>query len=607
MSVNTLASGREKIEEKHKWKLEDIFTSYDEWKTEKESLKKRIENAGQFKRKMTSSAAQLAEALTYIDELSKDLGRLYSYASMASDEDTRVTKYQGMKQEAQQIYSDFAAKVSYIEPEILGMDPVTIEEFIREEQSLELFDFYLSDLMRKKEHRSSEEVEKVIAQSSLISGNASSIYSVFFNADFPFPTVTLVNDDSVKLNFANFALHRAADNRADRKLVFETFFNKIGEFERTFGTQLYGNLKKDLFYSKVRNYNSTLESALDSDNIPTGVYHNLISNVNKNLDTFHRYLELRKKIMELDTLHYYDLYAPLVNEVDLRYSVEEANKLVFDSLAPLGSQYTEVVAHAFENRWIDMYPNEGKRSGAYSNGSVYDVHPYILMNYNEKYDDVSTLTHELGHTMHSYLANAAQPHSKANYSIFVAEVASTLNEALLNDHILSNLEDPKVRLSILGNYLEGAKGTLFRQTQFAEFELKIHEMVESGEALTGDRFSELYTELVKKYYGHDKGVCKVSDYIQYEWAYIPHFYYNYYVYQYATSFTASQALAEKVLSGKEENVKQYLDFLSAGGSAYPVDLLKNAGVDMESNEPFELTILRMNRVMDEIEEILLNI
>lgn len=592
------------IPTEYKWDLTPIFETVQDWEESKKEIKKDLKDISQFKGKVMNSPKNLGDTLTFTTALQEKLRKLSCYASLSSDEDMRVSQYQGMKQEVSQIYSAFAAAASYIEPEILDADVTTIRQYIQEDERLRDFDFYLEDLIRQRRHKRSDEVEKVIAQASLMAGNASSIYSIFSNADFPYPEVTLSDGNTVTLNNANFALYRTSPVRDDRKKVFESFMTTLSGFERTFGTQLYGNLKKDVFYSRVRNYNNTLESSLDEDHIPEEVYHNLISNVQKNLSTFHRYLRLRKRMMGLDKLHYYDLYAPLVDNVDLKYSVDEAQEIVLKSLAPLGQDYVNVVEKSFEDRWIDMYPNKGKRSGAYSNGAIYDTHPYILMNYNGKYDDVSTLTHELGHTMHSYLSNKKQPFAKADYSIFVAEVASTLNEELLNDYLLDTITDPQVRLSILGNYLEGAKGTLFRQTQFAEYELLIHQITEKGESLTGEKLSELYLDLVRKYYGHQEEVCHVDENIRMEWAYIPHFYYDYYVYQYATSFTASQALAEKVLSGDPNALERYLTFLSSGGSEYPVRLLKKAGVDMTESRPFQLTIQKINRIMDEMEEIL---
>ena len=598
------SSNRDSIEEKHKWDLSPIYSSIEEWTSARDEVKTQIDSISQFRKKVMESPKHLADTLDFISGLQQKLRKLSCYASLSSDEDTRISTFQGMKQEVGQIYSDFSAAASFIEPEILEADSDSILDFISREERLADFDFYLKDLIRQRNHVRSDEVEEVIAQASLMSGNASSIYSIFSNADFPYPKIKLSTGEEVTLNSSNFALHRASRNRDDRKSVFESFFGKQAEFERTFGTQLYGHLKKDLFYSRVRNYGSTLESALDDDHIPIDVYHNLIRNVRSNLSTFHRYLSLRKRMMNLNELYYYDLYAPLVDEVNLEYSVDEAQELILNSLQPLGDDYVSIVRKAFEDRWIDMFPNDGKRSGAYSNGAIYDVHPYILMNYNGKYDDVSTLTHELGHTMQSYLSNKTQPFAKADYSIFVAEVASTLNEALLNEYLLETITDPLVRLSLLGNYLEGAKGTLFRQTQFAEYELKIHEITGRGESLTGEKFSDLYYELVKEYYGHDKDICRVNDYIRMEWAYIPHFYYNYYVYQYATSFTASQALAENIYNGSKSDRDRYIRFLSSGGSDYPVNQLKDAGVDMTKDLPFDLTIQKINSVMDEMEGIL---
>lgn len=594
---------RDELPEKYKWNLSDLYATDEAWRAEKEKIQQKMQEVTRYQGKLTQSAATLLEALSFNSTLIKDMVRLSSYASMKSDQDTRVTKYAGMKQEMQQLFAEYGALTSFMEPELLTLQEEQLNRFFTQEKELTTYKFYLTDLLRKRAHRGSEEVEKVLAYSSLMSGNAANIFSTFSNAEFPHAEIDL-NGERIKLNPANFALYRASEDRDVRSKVFETYFRKLNEFQRTFGAQLYGNINAALFATKARKYESTLQRALDDGNIPTAVFHNLIKNVNGNLETFHRYLNLRKRMMGLDTLHYYDLYAPLVEKVDLAYTVEEAVENILKSLKPLGTDYVNVSKKAFNERWIDMYPNEGKRSGAYSNGSAYDVHPYILMNYNGKYNDMSTLTHELGHTMHSYLTNKKQHFANADYSIFVAEVASTLNEELLNDYMLQQIKDDKTRLAILGNYLEGAKGTLFRQTQFAEFESMIHDRVAKGEALTGEDFDQMYLELTRRYYGHDKNVCIVDDYIKSEWSYIPHFYYNFYVYQYATSFTASTALSEKVLRGTDEDRRRYLDFLSAGSTKYPVELLVDAGVDMNTSEPFDLTIAKINKVMAEMEAIL---
>jgi oligoendopeptidase F len=358
------------------------------------------------------------------------------------------------------------------------------------------------------------------------------------------------------------------------------------------------------FYTKARKYDSSLAQALDGPNIPASVYTRLIEGVNKNLPAFHRYLKLRQKMMGVDQLHYYDLYAPLVSSVKLEYTPQEAQKLVLGAVAPLGSEYASVIQRAFRDRWIDLLPSDGKRSGAYSNGGAYDVHPYMLINFNGKYNDVSTLAHELGHTMQSYFSNKTQPYPMASYPIFVAEVASTFNESLLNDFMLKEIKDDAARLSLLGSYLENIKGTVFRQTQFAEFELRMHEMSQKGEPLTGASLARLYMDITKRYYGHDQKICIVDDYVAHEWSFVPHFYRDFYVFQYATSFTASEALAAKVKSGDADATRRYVAFLNAGGSKYPIELLKDAGVDMTSDEPLDLTVRQMNRVMDEMERIL---
>jgi len=408
----------------------------------------------------------------------------------------------------------------------------------------------------------------------------------------------------VKIDQAAYNDLRAVPDRADREKVMGAFFRALGSFSRTFGTTMNGEVQKVSFLAKSRKYGSALEASLDGSNIPVSVYSRLIDGVNRNLPAFHRYLTLRKRMMGVDPLHYYDLYAPLVDNVKLQYTPEAAQQLVLAAVAPLGSEYQSVIQRAFNERWIDLLPTEGKRSGAYSNGGAYDVHPYMLINFGGKYVDVSTLAHELGHTMQSYFSNRTQPYPLASYPIFVAEVASTFNESLLIEHALKSITDPDTRLSLLGNYLENIKGTVFRQTQFAEFELRMHEMAQKGQPITGDALAKLYADITKKYYGHDRGICIVDDYVAHEWSYIPHFYRDFYVFQYATSFTASLALAEKVKSGDREATRKYLAFLNAGGSKYPIDLLKDAGVDMTTDEPLELTVKAMNRVMDEMDALL---
>jgi oligoendopeptidase F len=595
---------RAQVADQDKWRLEDIYESDQSFKQAKEKVTNQFEQILKYKGKLAGSASDLLACLELNSNISKQLARLSSYASMKSDEDTRRSKYVAMKQQIEQIATNYRAKSAFIEPEIAAMERSVIDGFLAVEPGLKTYRMYLDNIQRVKGHILSAGEEKILAEAGMLASGPSSIYGIFSNADFPYPEITLSDRVKVLLTKAGFAKYRAVTNRRDRQAVFEAFFKAIDKFRATFGAQLDSQVRKDMFYSRARNYESSLHAALDGDNIPVRVYTALIENVNKNLDTFHRYLRLKRRMLGVDTLEYSDMYAPVVEGVDLQYTVEQSKSLVLDAVRPLGDDYCSVVRGAFESRWIDLYPTAGKRAGAYCNGDAYDVHPYMLLNYNGQYDDVSTLAHELGHAMHSYYSNKCQPYATADYATFVAEVASTLNEALLIDKMLKEIEDDSVRLSLLMNYLDGAKSTLFRQTQFAEFELRIHQAAESGEALTGDLLSNIYGEILKKYYGHDKGVCQIDDLYAIEWAYVPHFYYNFYVYQYATSFTASTALSEKVLAGEPGAVAKYIEFLSSGGSDYPIELLKKAGVDMTAAEPFEKTMAAMNRVMDQIETIL---
>ncbi len=594
---------RAKIPDKYKWNLTDIYPSKQAWRSAKEQLAKELTQMKMFQGKLGTSAAMLANALDKYFGFDKELSRLYVYAQMLSDQDTRDAAHLGMKQEMIQLAAAEAAEVAFLEPEILRFEKGKVDKFIRSEPRLKVYRFYLEDVARRSAHTLSAAEEKLLADMGPLAGASSSTYGILSNADFPFPSVTLSDGKAVKLDQAAFADLRALPNRSDREKVMSAFFGALGHFSGTFGTTMNGEVQKVLLQSKARKYESALEYSLNGPNIPVSVYMRLIDGINKNLPAFHRYLKLRQRILGVDQLHYYDLYAPLVGSVELTYTPEQAQKLVLEAVAPLGSEYISTVQRAYDNRWIDLFPNEGKRSGAYSEGAAYDVHPYMLINYNGKYTDVSTIAHEMGHTMQSYFSNKTQPYPLTNYPIFVAEVASTFNETLLINHVLKNTKDDDTRLSLLGNYLENIKGTVFRQAQFAEFELRMYEMAEKGQSITGNALAKLYLDITRKYYGQDQGVLIVDDYIANEWTYIPHFYRDFYVFQYATSFTASMALSEKVI-GDPAATKRYLAFLSAGGSKYPIDLLKDAGVDMTTDEPLDLTIKAMNRVMNEIDAIL---
>lgn len=602
--VEAQLKDRSAIDDKYKWNLTDIYASDEEWHQAVENMAAKLDEVEQFKGKLTDSAVNLLKALEWNSAMSMEANRAYLYASMSSDLDTRQSKYNGMKQELQHLFSNYGAKAAFIEPEILETDWSTIEKFMQDEPKLEVYRMPLENMYRTKAHSLSEKEERIMALSGMIGSTASSVYGTFRNAEMPGPEVVLTNGDTIEVGSAEYSKYRASSNREDRELVFQAYWDNFAKFKASFGEMLGGNVKKDIFYAKARHYDSSLESSLYPNNIPVEVYHSLVDNVNKNLPAFHRYLDIKKRMLQVDTLKYLDLYAPVVKNVDLTYSYDEGAELVLEALKPLGKEYTSTVKKAINERWIDVYPNAGKRTGAYSNGAFYEGHPFILLNYTDLYSDVSTLAHELGHTMQSYFSNKEQAFPTSDYVTFVAEVASTFNEVLLFNYMLDQVKDDDVKLSLLMNWLDGFKGTLFRQTQFAEFELKIHEVAEQGSPLTGDSFSDIYSNIVKRYYGHDEGVCYVDDYMNMEWAYIPHFYYNFYVYQYSTSFTASISLAEKVMSGDKKALKAYMEFLSSGSSDYPIELLKKAGVDMTSSEPFEKTIAAMNKVMDEIEIIL---
>jgi oligoendopeptidase F len=594
---------RSRLPEKYKWDLSAIYKSDAEWSKARETVKSALPTLDRHRQLMRTSASALADCLDLITSTSMEYARLYCYASMKSDEDTRDAIHLGMEQEISQLGADFSARVAFLQPEILALGEDVISEWMKKEPRLKIYRHSLDDILRRQEHTGTEEEEKILANASLVSDGAQNIYSVFTNADFPYAHVTMGDGESIKLDQAAFSLQRARTNREDRRRVFESYFGALGGFQRTFGSALSIEVKKNMFFARSRHYPSALARALDGNNIPPAVYHGLIQSVRQNLGSFHRYLKLRKKLLGVEQLHYYDLYVPVVPELDLEYTYEEACEHILASLAPLGEEYCRVARKALTERWVDVYPGEGKRSGAYSNGGVYEVHPYILLNYNGKYDDVSTLAHELGHTMHSHITNMTQPYATSDYSIFVAEVASTLNEALLAYHMLKALPDSRSRLSLLAHELDGIRGTVFRQTQFAEYELRIHEKSEKGEALTGESLGGLYEGIAKEYYAHDTGVCIVDPEIRHEWAHIPHFYYNFYVFQYATSYTASSAIAEMILAGDSKATERYLELLSAGGSDYPIALLNRAGVDMTTSVPFALTMKRMNRIMDEIERI----
>jgi oligoendopeptidase F len=599
-AATVLASDDTRGGDAYRWNLGDLYPSEAAFNAARQQLAARLPELDARRSTLGASPASMQAALDLYFDMAKELGRIASYASMRSDEDTRVPENLAARQEVQQLASDLATHSSWIAPEVLALPGGTVERFLASAPGLAPYAFYLRDIERQRAHTLSPAEEKLVAQAGLVTAAPSTIYGILANADLPFPSITLSDGTKVRLDQAAYSKYRALPDRADRVLVFQEFWKTYREFERTFGTALDAQVKRDLFYARARNYPSCLASALDNANVPEAVYRTLIAEANRALPTLHRAFKLRGQLLGIPDLAYHDIYPPLVKHAEMHFPIDKGETLVLDALAPLGPDYVATVRKGFASRWMDAFPQPGKRAGAYSNGNAYDVHPYVLLNYNDDYESVSTVAHEWGHAMHSYLANAAQPYPTADYPIFVAEVASTFNEALLFRRMLASAASDDERLFLLGSYLENLRGTFFRQAMFAEFELAIHEAAERGEALTGARLTTMYGELLRRYHGSDQGVMRIPDEYAVEWAYIPHFYYNFYVYQYATSLAASTQLSGEVLSGKPGARERYLAMLRAGGSRYPYELLKDAGVDLASPAPYRALEAQMNWAMDEI-------
>jgi len=586
-----------------RWRLEDIFPDRAAWETALAALEDDRAGIEAFRGRLAEGPQTLLACLDAHSEAFRRLLRVSSYASMRYHEDTRVAATAEMEQRTRLAGTLLSEAASFLDPEILALGRETVERWIRDTPGLAPYAHGLDDVLRRSAHTLSSREEEIVATAGLVTDAPYAVYGMLANADLPWPTVTLSSGREVRLDQAAYTKHRASSDRSDRKRVFDAFWGAWQGYARTFGTTLYAQVKRDLFHARVRNYPGCLAAALDGDAIPEIVYRTLIEEARSGLPTLHRYFRLRGRMLGIDDLRYYDIYPPLVSS-GRTVGIEEAKRIVVEAAAPLGDEAQQILRAGLGDRWMDVFPREGKRPGAYMNGHVYDVHPFVLMNFQEDYESVSTLAHEWGHALHSYLANRAQPFPTAGYSIFTAEVASTLQEALLLDRMLREAGTPEDRLYYLGHALEGLRGTFFRQTMFAEFELAIHEVVERGEALSGERLTSMYGELLRRYHGHDEGVLTVDDAYTVEWAFIPHFYYDFYVYQYATSIAASSLLAEEVLGGVDGASDRVLSLLRAGGSDYPYELMRRVGVDLASPEPYRALLRRMSGIMDEIEALL---
>jgi oligoendopeptidase F len=594
---------------KYTWDLADLFPSTEAWAKAKNAALADLPKLEGCRGHLGDSAARLADCLDLIYDIDKRLSKVGVYAGMAFDLDTRVAAKQQMQDEARLARTQFAAAASFFRPEILATGAEKIRGFVASEPRLAIYKQPLEDTLRRAPHTLDAESERIVAESGLMAGAGQAVRDVFVNADFPYPTIKLSTGESVRLDAAGYTKHRAAPSRADRLAVFEAFWGRYNEYTRTLGTALNAGIQAHEFSRKIRKFDSALEAALFDGNVPTAVYHELIKDLRANLPTLHRYLKLRQRMMRLDKLGYEDLYAPIVERYDRRFTPEEAIEVTLDSMALLGPEYQNALRKGLAERWVDWFPRPGKRSGAYSTGA-YGTHPFQLQNFTGLFEEVSTFAHEAGHSMHTFLADKAQPYPTRDYPIFIAEVASTLNENLLIHAMIGKARSDDERLALLGSYLDGLRTTLFRQGLFAEFELRIHEMVTGGEPLTGDGVGALYLKLVREYYGHDAGICEVKDLYRSEWAYIAHFYYDFYVYQYATSMIASAKLADGIRAEAEAKPAStakrdaYLGMLSAGGSRYAYDMLKDAGVDLATPEPFAAAMREMNRTIDAMEAIL---
>ena len=602
-----LAGERKDIPDKYKWNLGDLFPTEAAWTKGKDAFAARLPELAKHKGRLGKGPDEVLATLRLMFDLDLELSRLSVYAASLSDEDVRAARPREMKQSAEELATAFSAATSWVRPELLTVDPAKVRKWIAGTPKLAPYRMYLEETLRRKPHTLSAAEEHVAAEAGELERAGGEVHGVLSNADLPYPTVKLSTGESVRLDPQAYSLHRQDRARADRDKVFSAFFGSLATYERTMGATLAAAVKAHLFDKRIRHFDSALDAALFQDNIPPAVYKQLLADVHRSLPTLHRYLALRKRMLGVDTLRYQDLYVPLVSSVDLHFAPDEARTITLDALAPLGKDYTEALRKGFDSRWTDYLPTTGKRSGAYSTG-VYGVHPYQLLNFNGRYEDLTTLAHESGHSMHTFLSHGAQPYPTADYPIFVAEVASTFNENLLIHYMLDRAKDDATKLFLLGTLLDGLRTTLFRQTQFAEFELRFHEQAERGEPLTGENLSKLYLKIARDYYGHDKKVCQVEDLLAVEWAYVPHFYYDFYVYQYATSKDASTSLAravrEEAKTGKTARRDAYLKMLSSGSSKYAIDLLKDAGVDMTTSAPFDAAIAEMNATMDEMDRIL---
>lgn len=580
---NSKIPKRSEISPENKWELEHIYESNDLWEEDFKKIKAMASDVSKFQNTLSKSSKNLLDCLNLSTEMKRLLEKVYVYAQMKSHEDTTNSFYQGLADRSDSFISEISSVLSFITPEILSIADDKLQEFLSENNDLQFYRKYLEEITRGKSHVLSSAEEQLLAMTGEVANAPSSIFNMLNNADIKFPFIKDESGNEIEVTKGRYISFMESSDRRVRKDAFDALYSTYKKQINTIAATLSANVKADIFNSKARKFSSAREASLFPDNVPASVYDNLISTINNNLHLMHRYVAIRKKALGLDELHMYDLYTPIVKDVNIEVPFKKAEETVKDALGVLGSEYIKDLNKGFSSGWIDIYENVGKRSGAYSWG-CYDSHPYVLLNYTGTVNDMFTLAHEMGHAMHSFYSNKNQPYLYAEYKIFVAEVASTFNESILMMHLLKKTTDKKEKMYLINHYLESFRGTVFRQTMFAEFEKIIHEKAEAGESLTSELLSSIYHDLNVKYYGKD---IIVDDYIDIEWARIPHFYQNFYVYKYATGFSAATSLSNQVLNAGENALNKYLNFLKSGGSDYPIELLKNAGVDMTTSKPIE--------------------
>jgi oligoendopeptidase F len=591
------------VDIKDTWNLAEIYPSVQAWNADQEKLTAQMAELAKCAGQMGTSAARFKQCMDLSTDMDKRLSRMYAYASEKFSDDTSQPANLELNQRAELAYSKLNEAEAFMKPEILKIGRERVEAFLKQEPSLAIYRHPLDDILRTAEHTLDKEGEELVARFGLTQGTGNTVYTTMTNSDMQWPKIKLSTGEEAYLDGSGYTKWREAPNRADRKAVMDAFFGAHKVYEQTFGITLYSALKEDMVLAKVRKYPDSITAKLDNNRLPVAVMDTLIQQATATLPTLHRYFRLRAKMLGVQGMRYYDIYPPLVHTT-LKFPLANAKAATLAAVAPLGPEYVATMRKGFDSRWMDVYPRKGKQSGGHMDGYAYDVHPYLLLNYNDDYESQTTLAHEWGHAMHSYFSNGNQPFATANYATFIAEIASTLNEELMLDHVLKTAKNDDERLYYLGSALEAIRGTYYRQAMFGEFERQIHKRVDAGEALTGESFTKAYCEILKRYHGHDQGVVTIDDNYCLEWAYIPHFYNGFYVYQYATSIAASSLFAERILKKEPGALEKYIALLKSGSSDYPYDLVKKAGVDLATPAPYQAISARMNSIMDEIEKIL---